>query len=62
MPFPLSRAIFVYGDPIEVPRRGDVQEWRARVEQVLNDLAALAENEFETLWKEGEGPQAAGSR
>ena len=54
MPLPFSRAIYVYGDPIEIPRRGDVEEWRTRIEQVLNDLTALAENEFESLWKEGE--------
>ena len=51
-PYPFSRAIYVYGDPIAVPRRGDVEEWRAKVEAVLNDLAALAENEFDHLWEE----------
>lgn len=55
VPLPFSRAIYIYGDPIEVPRRGDVEEWRARVERVLNDLAATAEEKFEELWKEGRG-------
>jgi lysophospholipid acyltransferase (LPLAT)-like uncharacterized protein len=52
VPIPFSRAIYLYGDPIEVPRRGDVEEWRGRVERVLNDLAATAEEQFELLWKE----------
>lgn len=55
VPLPFSRAIYLYGDPIEVPRRGDVEEWRGRVERVLNDLAATAEEQFEELWKEGRG-------
>ena len=52
VPLPFSRAIYLYGDPIEVPRRGDVEEWRARVERALNDLAATAEEQFDLLWKE----------
>ncbi len=52
VPLPFSRAIYLYGDPIEVPRRGDVEEWRLRVEQTLNELAATAEEQFEELWKE----------
>jgi hypothetical protein len=55
VPLPFSRAIYLYGDSIEVPRRGDVEEWRARVEHALNDLAATAEEQFDSLWKEGEG-------
>jgi lysophospholipid acyltransferase (LPLAT)-like uncharacterized protein len=51
--YPFSRAIYVYGEPIHVPRDGDVEEWRARVEVALNDLADRAENQFEELWKEG---------
>ncbi|MGZ8869325.1 MAG: hypothetical protein ACXW2P_13365 [Thermoanaerobaculia bacterium] len=52
VPLPFSRAIYLYGDPIVVPRRGDVEEWRARVERVLNELAATAEEQFDLLWKE----------
>ena len=53
VPLPFSKAIYLYGDPIEVPRRGDVEEWRRRVEVVLNELAATTEEQFDDLWKEG---------
>ena len=53
VPLPFSRAIYVYGDPFVIPRGGDLEEWRARVETVLNELAATAEEKFEELWKEG---------
>jgi lysophospholipid acyltransferase (LPLAT)-like uncharacterized protein len=52
---PFSRAIYVYGEPMHVPRDGDVEEWRLRVEAALNELADQAENHFEELWKEGAG-------
>ena len=43
IPMPFTRAIFVYGSPIHVPRDGDVEEWRGRVEQALNELEREAE-------------------
>ena len=43
IPYPFTRAIFVYGEPIVVPRDGDVEEWRLRVEQTLNELEREAE-------------------
>jgi hypothetical protein len=33
-----------------VPRHGDVEEWRRRVENAMNDLAGEAERDFERLW------------
>ena len=53
VPYPFSRAIFLYGEPLYVPRDGDIEEWRLRVERALNELADEAENNFEELWKEG---------
>jgi len=50
VPFPLSKALFLYGEPIVVPRDGDVQEWRMKIEQAMNALADEAEHDFETLW------------
>lgn len=58
VPMPFSRAIYVYGQPIPVPRDADVELFRERVEHALKDLAETAENGFESLWKEA----AAGSR
>ena len=52
-PYPFTRAIYLYGDPFHIPRHGDVEEWRGRVEQTLNELAALAETDFDRLWEEG---------
>jgi lysophospholipid acyltransferase (LPLAT)-like uncharacterized protein len=43
IPKPFSRGFIVYGEPISVPRRGDVAEWRAVIEEKLNELAAEAE-------------------
>lgn len=51
IPLPFTRALFVYGEPIVVPRDGDAEEWRVRVEQAMNALADRAENDFEGLWR-----------
>ena len=53
IPLPFSRTIYLYGDPIVVPRDGDVEEWRLRVEKLMNELAEEVERDFEELWKEG---------
>jgi len=52
IPYPFTRAIFLYGEPIAVPRDGDLEEWRGRVERAMNALADEAERDFEALWKE----------
>ena len=43
VPLPFTRALFLYGQPIVVPREGDVEEWRQRVEQALNALEREAD-------------------
>lgn len=43
VPLPFSRAVFLYGPPIAIPRDGDVEEWRAHVERALNELSQQAE-------------------
>jgi len=43
VPLPFSRAVFIYGAPINIPRDGDVEEWRGRVEGAMNELADEAE-------------------
>jgi lysophospholipid acyltransferase (LPLAT)-like uncharacterized protein len=50
-PRPFTQAIYLYGPPIEVPREGDVEEWRQKVEHVLNELAEEAERDFDELWR-----------
>jgi lysophospholipid acyltransferase (LPLAT)-like uncharacterized protein len=54
VPYPFTRALFLYGEPIVVPRDGDVEEWRVKVEEAINELALEAEMKFEQLWTEGE--------
>jgi hypothetical protein len=43
VPLPFSKALFLYGTPIVVPRDGDIEVWRQRVEQAMNLLADEAE-------------------
>lgn len=43
VPWPFTRVVFVYGEPIVVPREGDVEQWRGRVERAMNELAEFAE-------------------
>ena len=45
VPRPLTKAVFVYGEPIVVPRDGDVEEWRLKIEKEMNDLAEEAERD-----------------
>ncbi len=52
VPHPFTRAIFLYGEPIVVPRDGDAEEWRTEIERRMNALAEEAEQQFESLWAE----------
>ena len=51
-PYPFTRAIYLYGEPIVIPRDGDLEEWRLRVEQAMNELADTADRDFDSLWEE----------
>ena len=54
MPMPFSRAIYLFGEPIDVPRGLSEDEgnaMRLRIEHALNDLARRGEEEFEATWK-----------
>jgi hypothetical protein len=55
VPLPFSRAIYLYGEPILVPRDGETDAWRVRVEERMNELTAEAESNFEQLWRERNG-------
>ena len=46
MPFPFTRAVFLYGDPITIGRDDDVEAARLRVERAMNELAERADNYF----------------
>ena len=50
VPKPFSKAIFIYGEPIFVPRDGDPEAWRATIESAMNALAEEAERDFDALW------------
>ncbi len=43
VPLPFTKAVYLYGEPILVPRDGDVEEYTAIVERALNDLTEEAE-------------------
>ena len=47
IPKPFSKGVCIYGEPMVVPRDGDAEEWRLRLEQTLNDLSAEAERMME---------------
>ena len=43
VPLPFSRVVFLYGAPMLVPRDGDTEEWRLRLQNTMNELADDAE-------------------
>ena len=43
VPYPFSKALFLYGVPLHVPRDADAGHWRERLERVMNELAEEAE-------------------
>ena len=43
VPLPFTKALFLYGEPLHVPREADVEEWRLKIEQTMNALADEAE-------------------
>jgi lysophospholipid acyltransferase (LPLAT)-like uncharacterized protein len=43
VPLPFSRALYLYGAPMLVPRDGDTEEWRLRLQTTMNELADDAE-------------------
>ena len=47
VPIPFTRAAYLYGDPIVVPREEDVEAARLRVQGAMNDLAERADHYFD---------------
>jgi lysophospholipid acyltransferase (LPLAT)-like uncharacterized protein len=43
VPYPFTEAVFLYGDPLVVPRGANVEDERIRIERELNVLADTAE-------------------
>ncbi len=43
VPYPFTKALYLYGEPLFVPRDGDVEEYRVLVERALNELTEEAE-------------------
>lgn len=65
LPRPFSRALYLYGEPISVPRDASPEEqenYRVRLEQTLNDLRVRAAADFETLWHSGRRGRTERSR
>ncbi len=40
---PFTRALYLYAAPLVVPRDGDTEEWRLRLQTTMNELADEAE-------------------
>ena len=45
VPYPFTKAAFVYGEPIRVPRDGDLEVYRVKLENALKEVAERAELE-----------------
>jgi lysophospholipid acyltransferase (LPLAT)-like uncharacterized protein len=43
VPLPLSRVLYLYGEPMSVPRDADAEEWAMKLEESMNTLADAAE-------------------
>jgi lysophospholipid acyltransferase (LPLAT)-like uncharacterized protein len=43
IPMPFSKGVCMYGQPMVVPRDGDIEEWRLKLERTLNELSEEAE-------------------
>ena len=43
VPYPFTRAIFLYGEPFVISRDEDIEAARLKVEQALNSLTDRAE-------------------
>lgn len=48
VPMPFSRALFLYGEPVVVPRDANVEELRVEIERRMNALADEAEELVKT--------------
>lgn len=46
IPYPFTRAAFLYGDPITIARDESVEAARSRVEHAMNALAERADSYF----------------
>ncbi|HET7435084.1 MAG TPA: lysophospholipid acyltransferase family protein [Thermoanaerobaculia bacterium] len=51
VPYPFTRAIYLYGPPIHIARDADAEKERERLETIMNALADRADRDFEELWK-----------
>ena len=50
IPWPFTRAVFLYGEPLMMPRDGDAEELRLQLEAAMNELADRVHNHFEEVW------------
>ncbi|HVR42499.1 MAG TPA: lysophospholipid acyltransferase family protein [Thermoanaerobaculia bacterium] len=53
IPMPFSRTIFLYGEPVTIPRdldAEDLERWREEIERRMNALVEEGERDFDRLW------------
>ncbi|HEU5161672.1 MAG TPA: lysophospholipid acyltransferase family protein [Thermoanaerobaculia bacterium] len=56
IPYPFTRVLYLYGDPISIPRALDFDQFekaRADVERRMVALVEEGERDFDRLWREG---------
>jgi lysophospholipid acyltransferase (LPLAT)-like uncharacterized protein len=49
IPKPFARAVVVFGEPLRVPREGDLEPWRDRLQRALDSLQDEADRETGVL-------------
>lgn len=55
IPKPLGRVMFVYGEPIEVPRElgaEEIESWRLTIENAMRALTDDAQRDFDRVWRD----------
>jgi lysophospholipid acyltransferase (LPLAT)-like uncharacterized protein len=50
VPMPFSRVVYLYGEPIDMPRDGNAEELRQKLETSMNALAERVEDDFDDVW------------
>jgi lysophospholipid acyltransferase (LPLAT)-like uncharacterized protein len=57
LPMPFARVIYLYGEPVHVPRRlahEEMEQWRLEIESRMKALVEEGERDFEPLWSAAE--------
>lgn len=59
LPYPFSRGVFMWGDPIYIGKKDDLAEKRAELESCLNNMTAHVDSYFSADSAEGDNPSTS---